>query len=440
MFDPSRLLMTTLALAVGPVALAAAVQPARAQGSATAVDSREVVDAARALVRDHYVIPETAAALDRALADAQAAGTFAGLSAQDLSEAINRTMKAVTPDGHLGASYNPARAADLAVQHAAGGSQDQGLTAAMQRMIALNNGGVSKLEVLPGNVRYMDYTGFMWGAPEAQAAITHAMEFMRQGSAVIIDLRRNGGGSAEAVADLASWFLPADTPLMQFQTREGPVETTKSSAKAFSLSDRPVYVLTSKRSFSAAEEFAAHVSAFGFGSLVGETTGGGGFNNTFYPLPGGHVISISTGQALQLKSGKGWERTGIAPAIAVPQDRALVRAQAEALTALAAKAEAGEKAALDRIAPVFRAQAEPVDPARALAAYVGDYGPMKVTLEGDHLVALTPTGPSELVELGGDLFAPVVQPTFRVQFVFEGETASAIELVTGNGTRRMPRS
>ena len=399
-----------------------------------------MVDAARALVRDRYIVAETGAPLDKALAEAQRGGLFAGLKGQALAEAINRTMKTVTPDGHLSASYNPTYAADLASRPAAGGPTDENLTPAMKHMIALNNGGVRKLEVLPGNVRYMDYAGFMWGTPAAEAAVTNAMEFLQGGSAVIIDLRRNGGGSEQAVADLTSWFLPAGTPLMQFRTREGAVDTSETTAKPFSLSDRPVYVLTSKQSFSAAEEFAAHVSAFDFATLVGENTGGGGFNNEFFPLPGGHVLLVSTGEAIQLKSGKGWERVGIAPAIAVPQDRALVRAQAEALSTLANGASAGEKPVLERIAAVFRAEAEPVPAARALADYTGGFGPLKVTLVGDHLVADTPMGPSRLVGLGGDEFAPEAQPAMRVRFAVEGGAVSAVELVTGNGTRRFPRS
>ncbi|WP_162935681.1 S41 family peptidase [Tsuneonella amylolytica] len=434
------LVAIAMALSATPAALAVAAPAAPQAAEAAALDPVAVVDRVRSLLRDRYVIAETGAALDAALARAQADGAFAGLSGAALAEAVNRVMGAVTPDGHLGVSYNPAFAADLASRPAGTAAQDEGPTPAMVRSVALNNAGVAKLEVLPGNVRYMDYTGFMWGTPAAEAAIANAMQFLRGGSAVIVDLRRNGGGEPDAVADLASWFLPAGTPLMQFQTRGGPIETSATTAKPFSLADRPVYVLTSKRSFSAAEEFAAHVSAFGFGTLVGETTGGGGFNNDFYPLPGGLVISVSTGQAIQLKTGKGWEGVGIAPAIAVSQDVALERAQAEALTALAATGPDDERPVLERLAEVYHAQAAPIEPARPLPDYAGTFGAVTVALAGDRLVAETPMGPTELVALGGDTFAPKDQPAMRAIFTFESGRPSAIELAGSRGTRRFPRT
>ncbi len=440
MFVSPRPLIAALALVGTVLPQAAAAQTAAPAAAAPApVDARAVVDAVRALVNEKYIIPETGAALDKALAEAQAKGAFAGLSGPALAEAIDATMKTVTPDGHLGVSYDPVRSADIAgVKSDEAGEEE--LSPAMKRMIALNNGGVQKLEMLPGNIRYMDYTGFMWGTPEAEAAITQAMEFLRGGSALIIDLRHNGGGSAAAVADLTSWFLPAGTPLMKFQTRDGALDTTETKAKPFTLADRPVFVLTAGRTFSAAEEFAAHVSAFDFATLVGENTGGGGFNNSFFPLPGGFLISISTGQAIQLKSGKGWERVGIAPDIAVPQDRALVTAQAEALKKLAVTAPDGEKMAIERIMTVYRAQSEQIAAERPLTDYVGDFGWLKVEVVGDHLVAQTPMGPSELVELGGNEFAPEVQPAMRATFTFADGKATAVEFGTPNGSMLLPRS
>jgi C-terminal processing protease CtpA/Prc len=208
----------------------------------------------------------------------------------------------------------------------------------------------------------------MWGTPAAKDAMATAAQFLRGGDAVIVDLRRNGGGDAAAVSALASYFLPPDTELMRFESRGNPGTVSKTSAVPFTLADRPVYVLTSKGTFSAAEEFSDHVSAFKFGTLIGENTGGGGFNNTFVPLPGGYVMSISYGRAVHMVTGKDWEQVGIAPAIAVAADQALLRAQAEAMTALAAKAPEDERDTDARLAAFYRAQLTPVDPGMPMAA------------------------------------------------------------------------
>lgn len=421
----------------GPVGWSA---PALAAAPAKPV-AEQVVTAARALLRDHYVLPETAAALDRALGEAQAKGAFRGLQGEALSDKLNEVMRKVTPDGHLSSFYDPRRSAELSTTPSTSVVDDR-IPPEMARMMALNNYGVRKLEVLPGNVRYLDFVGFMWGTPDAGKALVNAMEFLRGGSAVVIDLRRNGGGSAEAVAAMASYFVPADTPLMRFEQRGGTLESTTSHKTDFSLADRPVYVLTSSRTFSAAEEFAAHVQAFGFGKLVGETTGGGGFNNTFYALPGGLGISISTGQALQLKSGKGWERTGIAPTIATAQDRALDVALADAVGVLAERAVGPEKNALAALVPYYRAVADQTKPAHPLAVYAGRYGERTIAVAPDgSLTTQRGNGPSAiLVPLGGNVFAPEMSPQQRFTFDVAGDRAGALEVVAGPSVQKAPRS
>ena len=59
---------------------------------------------------------------------------------------------------------------------------------------------------------------------------------------------------------------------------------------------KPLYVLTSGGTASAAEEFIGHVAGYKLGELIGENTAGAGFRNEFFPLPDGMVISISVGQ------------------------------------------------------------------------------------------------------------------------------------------------
>lgn len=431
-------------LAAASLPTTAAGQPAPSAVPATAANPAQTsaaIAALRPLLRDRYVLPETAAALDKAVGDAERRGEFKGLAGEALAAKVNAVMEKVTPDGHLGMSYNPARARVLAEApppSADGGGLPQGYA----RDIVRSNAGVAKLEVLPGNIRYLDYTGFAWGTPEAERAMAGAAEFLRGGDAVIVDLRRNGGGSAEAVAALASYFLPADTPLMTFQTRGEAAESSVSRAVPFTLADRPVYVLTSKNSFSAAEEFAAHVSAFGFGTLVGETTGGGGFNNSFFPLPGGYVVSISTGQATQAKTGMGWERVGIAPAIAVPADRALDRAKAEAMARLAAEGPEDERAAAGKMAVYYRALADGFAATRPLADYAGTYGERTIALDAKGGLTTQRAGGRvvPLVAIGPDLFVPEGNPSQHFRFVPDAGAIAALEVDTSAGPQRAPRT
>jgi hypothetical protein len=432
-----RLLACAALIALVPVSASAQSAPVVAAAS-----TADVIAAARKQVAEIYVIPETGAALDRALAKAEADGAFRGLTGEALADKVNQVMHTVTKDGHLSMRYDPRGAAVLAANPPSADDGNEELPASFQRQIAVANGGVAKLEVLPGNIRYMDYRGFMWGTPAAKEALANAAGFLRGGDAVIIDLRGNGGGSGEAVAALASYFLPPETKLMRFQQRGKPDDISQTSAVPFTLADRPVYVLTAKRTFSAAEEFSNHVSAFKFGTLVGENTGGGGFNNTFVPLPGGYVMSISFGRAVHMVTGKDWEQVGIAPAIPVPADQALLRAQAEALTALAANAPEDERATDARLAAFYRAQLAPVDPGMPVTAYAGTYGPRTIAVDASGALTTAREGapPVKLVAVGPDSFSPETAPQQVFRFVREGGAIVAVESdIPGRPPQRTPK-
>lgn len=434
-------IMLTLPLAL--LTLAAPAHPQTAAPAAMApAAAEETINAARQILAERYVLPETAEQLDAALAKALAAGRFNGLQGEALADAINVTLREVTPDGHLSVSYNPARAAMLSSSPQPDDTGGDEIPPQVARMIERMNGGVNRLEVLPGNIRYLDYRGFMWGTPAAEQALATAMEFLRGGDAIIIDLRKNGGGSPTAVATLASYFLPPETKLMRFEMRGMPGEASETRAAPFSLAGKPAYVLTSKQSFSAAEEFAAHVDAFDFATLVGETTGGGGFRNTFFALPGGQVMSVSIGRAVHMVTGKDWEGTGIAPAIEVPAERALARAQAEAMSAIAAAAPERERAGAQRLAAFYRAQAEPADPGAPAADYAGTYGPrvLAVDPQGNLTTRRGEQPAVRLVAVGPDLFAVEAAPTQQFRFVREGGAVVALEVDGPNGEpQRSPR-
>ena len=412
---------------------------ARPQASAQApADAAATVSAARKLIADRYVVPETAARLDAALAAAEGQGAFHGLSGEALADRLTAEMREVTADGHLYAIYDPRGAAEFA---AAPPPEEGGLPEGYARAVERGNGGVRKLEVLPGNIRYLEYDGFDWGTPAAEAAIETAMRFLQGGDAAIIDLRGNGGGSPEAVAALTSYFLPPGSKLARFEMRGRPGEATETSPVPFTLAGKPVYVLIGRNSFSAAEEFATHVSAFGFGTLVGANTGGGGFRNDLLPLPGGIVLSVSTGRPVHAVTGGDWERVGVAPAIAVPEAEALAAAMAAAMADVAERAPAAERAEAERLLAFYRAQAERAAPALPLAAYEGRYGERIVRLaEGTLTSAREGRAPVELVPVASDTFAPVSAPTQHFRFVSEGGNVVALEVDNGErGSQRAER-
>lgn len=422
------------------LALALPVTGGTAQQQSAAVktaDGRAVAAAVSARIASDYVVPDLRPKL-AAMLDANAkAGRYDGLSAETLARRITEDMAAVAHDKHLGLGYNPEQAALIGTRV----RDDDAPNPAWARIAARNNHGVRELRVLDGNIRYMAYDGFMWSGPESAAALENAMRFLAGGDAAIIDIRRNGGGSPEAVAALASYFMDPGIDLVSFQMRGVPSEPSQTTKTAVSLKGKPLYVLASGGSASAAEEFAMHVSAFGFGTLVGSATAGAAYRNELYGLPGGYVLSVSVGRPIHAKTGGDWEGKGVAPAIAVDPGVALERAQAVIYEKLAAT-EGPDKAQYARLTAFYAAKASPAKPAHALASYAGRYGERTVSVAGDGLAIQRDGGPkSALIALAPDRFALEQDPTTQVRFVTEGDAVRSMEFSRGNGeTMVQPKS
>jgi len=87
--------------------------------------------------------------------------------------------------------------------------------------------------------------------------------------------------------------------------------------------DKPIYVLTSSRTFSGAEEFAYNLQTRKRATIVGETTGGGANPGRGFPLPYNLTVFVPTGRAINPITKTNWEGVGVKPDVAVDADRAL---------------------------------------------------------------------------------------------------------------------
>ena len=95
--------------------------------------------------------------------------------------------------------------------------------------------------------------------------------------------------------------------------------------------DKPVYVLTSKRTFSGAEEFTYNLKNLKRATIVGETTGGGANPGGTARLDDHFEVFVPSGRAISPITKTNWEGTGVTPDIAVPADQALQTAYLDAL-------------------------------------------------------------------------------------------------------------
>jgi C-terminal processing protease CtpA/Prc len=181
------------------------------------------------------------------------------------------------------------------------------------------------------------------------------MNFLGNVDALIVDLRRNGGGSPAMIATLLTYLTdPGDRLLFNtFYQREEDRTLqfwTNPYVPGPRLNGKPVYVLTSPRTFSAAEEFAYDIQTHKLGTIVGAVTGGGAHPGGMFRVHDHFMVFVSTGRAVNPVTKTNWEGVGVKPDIAVKPGEALRVAHVEALKKIieSVKDDPDRKAALER--------------------------------------------------------------------------------------------
>jgi hypothetical protein len=423
------------ALGSSSMIAAASAQPPPVATAPAVVDGKAVAAEVRRLIAENYVLPEVRSKLDAALAKGLASGRYDVADGNELAKRLNEDMAAVAHDKHLGIRFSPGEAGMLKGRQ--GDDRTEG--PAFDRMAQVRNHGLREMRVLEGNVRYLAVDGFAWTGPKSAEAYDTAMRFLKDADAVIIDLRQNGGGSPEAVQYLISHFVEPEKPLVTFYMGRDKVDKVASlvSLPAGRMTGKPLYVLTSGRSASAAEEFAGHVSGYKLGELIGETTAGAGFRNDLFPVASQFVLSVSVGRAVLASTNADWEGRGIAPTVAVAPDKALDVAQMRAVKKIAATVTSPyEKQAYEGLATMLAARLDPAKPALPLSAYAGRFGDGKITLENGRLVVAGPDGrPRTLLPLGQNLFAIDGEAMAKVEFQTVGGTVSSFDIIFPDGNR-----
>lgn len=299
------------------------------------------------------------------------------------------------------------------------------------------NYGFDKAEILAGNIGYLRLDHFANTDWASETAIG-AMNFLGNSDALIFDLRSNPGGDASMIRLLTTYLFAEQQHLIDWHIRD--IEETVQSwtldyVPGKRLTEIPVYVLTSSRTGSAAEEFTFDLQHLKRATVVGDTTAGAGHtvNNVMIHFDGFRVaMRVPYGNAVDPKTGKGWEGTGVVPDIAVPAENALLAAQADALTRLREKSrDRADSLSITWSLAGLEAQINPLslDPA-ALGEYSGSYGPRRIFEEGGELVYQREGGPKmPLTPMARDLFRVADLESFRLRL--DRDAAGKIVGLTG---------
>ncbi|MCA1576558.1 MAG: S41 family peptidase [Acidobacteria bacterium] len=312
-------------------AVAVAQQPEQPDLTIDAATRTQVIDGVLRRLKDSYVFPEVAKRMEQSIRERAGKKEYDQItSAKEFATKLTGDLQAVSKDKHLRVRYSSRAIPERGPQREPTASERE----ERKRELGWMNHGFSKVERLPGNIGYLEFLNFMDEELGADT-VAAAMNFINGTDALIIDMRNNGGGNPAMVALVCSYlFGPEPVHLNSLYWREGNRTDefwTKKEVAGKRYLNKDVYVLTSKRTFSGAEEFTYNLKNLKRATIIGETTGGGAHPGGGFRITEHFGMFVPTGRAISPITKTNWEGTGVTPDVAVPADQALLTARVMAL-------------------------------------------------------------------------------------------------------------
>lgn len=318
----------------------------------TAEVKSKTMDALIREMNEHYVLPDIAKKIESEIRKWMGTADFKDQKdPAQFAAKVNEIIKGQVTDAHLRFRYHPSVLPQR--QNPREPSADE--IKRMEREVRFTNAAFTKVERLRGNIGYIAFNGFQ--SPEdMRRPVEGAMKFLADTDAMIVDLRNNGGGHPAGVQLFCSYFF-GEKPvhLNSIYFRDGDKGETREFWTLEKLDgprylDKPLYILTSKRTGSGAEECAYNFQQLKRGTIVGSSTWGGANPGGVARLSDHFSCFIPSGRAINPYTKTNWEGAGVQPDVDVDPGKALKQAQLLALKELIAKEKDPEyKADLESI-------------------------------------------------------------------------------------------
>lgn len=354
-----------------------------------------------------------------------------------LASRLEKDIKSVYDDKHLYVFYDPEFE-----QNQQASQTEQAKIEAKTRELEYEkskNFMFTSAKILPRNIGYVQLNGFVDQVEQAEPTATAAFAFLAHTDALIIDLRFNGGGSPAMVEQLESYFFKQRTHMSDIYERSTNKTTSfyadPAKAKGISIA-MPVYILTSKRTFSAAEDFSYSMQQIKRAQVIGDTTAGGAHPTRPIALKGGFVAQIPFARSINPYSKSNWEASGVIPDIPVQSSNALEKAmEGIYLKQLAASTNDKQKRSIEWQINALKASPENFIPMETLSKFCGEYqGGLKIYLRNGNLYCMNAERENDifrLTPLKENLFT--MDENVQVEFIEENQTIKLrMHFIDGN--------
>ena len=399
----------------------------------------ETIKAVSKVINENYIFPEVSDKIIQLLNSKLSDDQYASVKdPNEFASVLTLDIQSFNHDKHLRVLFEPKRIAEENIVISTEDSLK--LEQKYQAIFRRNNYYFKETRILEGNIGYLDLRKFKDPKHAGETAIS-AMTFLSNSDAIIIDLRNNGGGTPKMVQLIASYFFSNEAVHLNsvYKRKENLTKQfwTLPYVQGKRMPDVPLYILTSSRTFSAAEEFCYDLQSLKRAIIVGETTGGGAH-------PGGRIkatdqynVWTPTGRAINPITNTNWEGVGVRPHIKIPAQEALLTAHIKALDSLK-NGNINMKNYYDWHLESLQARKSPLNMDEStLIPYTGNYGIRTIGLEDGKLYyQIRNSMKYGLIPISKDTF--MIEELFhlRIQFLFENNKVIAIKSLNENGTSR----
>lgn len=383
-------------------------------------EKTEVINNLCLLVKNEYVFSETGILISKQIEENLKSGKYKSVkNIIQMCDVLTDDLQTISKDDHFTVGHSPDQV--LRLQTKLSKTDSLEIEQIQIKGGKKYNFGFTELTILEGNVGYLNLTGF-YPIKYSKETIASAMNFLSNAEAVILDLRNNRGGSIDMPPYLASYFLGEEKQtLLQFINRNNNVndktETTQQ-LEGKRLFGKPLYILTSNKTFSAAEAFIYPLKNRKIAITVGEITGGGANPIVAKVLNENFILGLPTYRPIDPLTGTNWERTGIKPDIETTADKAKETAHIKALENIALQSSNQDAKWL---VDIIRGKYNPVTvDTQTLQFYAGKYGIRTIIYENNALY-FQKQGQSKIK------MTPISETTFMLENNTELKIAMVIE-------------
>jgi len=286
-----------------------------------------------------------------------------------------------------------------------------------------NNYGFQKVEILTGNIGYINLTTFNNPKSAGPTAIA-AMNFVSNSDALIIDLRLNGGGDESMAQLISSYFFDKSTHLTDNFIRKDSITEQRWTQEWVSgpkIAAAPIYILMSSYSYSSAEVLAYQLQQLERAKIVGEKTRGGVHGVRYMSFPDKLInLKVPYSQDINPYSKTNYIN-GVIPDIPCSSNKALIVAHLEASKELLkTETDSLKKYKLEwSIAEKEIDLIPKIMDSFELSEYQGVYRNVKISIEREVLILKRGNSmKQEMIPMGNDVFKykDVSEEKYRIQF------------------------